>query len=145
MYQFGVDDRIIEPADVSSRLLAAYRYAAPRVIEQDGRESWASALSLAPVPKRRNIEPARFDDMSPDCDEPKARTRNNSQGVRGKVACANSAAVLPASSRFRFTITARPGAGSHTVRAINRIHRYPDAGVWAAGGTSGGSHRWACG
>jgi predicted TIM-barrel fold metal-dependent hydrolase len=81
---FSVDDHIIEPADVwSSRVPDRYREAAPRVVEEEGREYWvyedrrASTMGLNAVAKKPreewDMDPVRFSDMAPGCYDPKAR------------------------------------------------------------------------
>jgi predicted TIM-barrel fold metal-dependent hydrolase len=98
MYKlFSVDDHIIEPADVwSSRVPARFRDAAPRVIEENGREFWeyegvrSGTMGLNAVagwPRERwSMEPARFADMIPGCYDPKERTADLlSQGILASV------------------------------------------------------------
>src|SRR2546426_3328056 len=94
---FSVDDHVVEPADVwSSRVPARFRDAAPRVIEEGGREFWvyedqrAMTMGLNAVagkPRDQwSLEPTRFSDMIPGCYDPKERAKDMlSQGVLATV------------------------------------------------------------
>jgi predicted TIM-barrel fold metal-dependent hydrolase len=84
---FSADDHIIEPPGVwQNRVPRRYRDAAPRVIEEDGREYWVyentrgETMGLnAVVGKRRdqyNPDPVRFADMRPGCYDPVERAKD---------------------------------------------------------------------
>ena len=84
---FSADDHIIEHANVwQDRVPAKFKEAAPRVIEEDGREYWlyedtrGETMGLnAVVGKPRdqlNNDPIRFSDMRPGCYDPAERAKD---------------------------------------------------------------------
>jgi predicted TIM-barrel fold metal-dependent hydrolase len=85
VYQlFSVDDHVIEPPDTwSSRVPAAMRDRAPKVVDFHGRQAWAFEDTVEPQmglnavagkPREEwGMEPTRFDDMIPGCYDPAAR------------------------------------------------------------------------
>ncbi len=124
---FSVDDHIIEPADVwSSRVPKRFRDAAPRVIEDDGREYWvyegrrAETMGLNAVAGKPrelwNMEPVRFSDMIEGCYNAKARARDLlSQNVLSSV----SFPTLPRFGGMLFATFADKELADHCVRAWN--------------------------
>src|SRR5579862_165104 len=106
---FSADDHIIEPAGVwQDRVPARFREAAPRVVEEDGREFWVYAgvrsetMGLNAVVGRPrdqvNPDPLRFADMRPGCYDPVERARDMlSDGIFASV-------LFPTLPRFSGTL-----------------------------------------
>ena len=106
---FSADDHIIEPAGVwQDRVPAKYRDAAPKVIEDDGREFWTyedtrgETMGLNAVvgrPKDElNLDPIRFSEMRTACYDPKLRAEDMlADGIVGSV-------LFPTLPRFAGTL-----------------------------------------
>jgi predicted TIM-barrel fold metal-dependent hydrolase len=106
---FSADDHIIEPANVwQDRVASKFKEAAPRVIEEDGREYWVYAgtrsetMGLNAVvgkpQEERDNEPVRFSDMRPGCYDPKERAKDLlSDGIYASV-------LFPTLPRFSGTL-----------------------------------------
>jgi predicted TIM-barrel fold metal-dependent hydrolase len=106
---FSADDHIIEHARVwQDRVPQRFQEAAPRVIEEDGREYWVYAgmrgetMGLSAVvgrPKDQvNLDPVRFADMRPGCYDPRERAKDLfSDGIYASV-------LFPSLPRFSGTL-----------------------------------------
>ncbi len=106
---FSADDHIIEHATVwQDRVPAKYRDAAPRVIEEDGREYWVydgvrgETMGLNAVVGRprdqHNPDPIRFADMRAGCYDPVERAKDMlSDGIVASV-------LFPSLPRFAGTL-----------------------------------------
>jgi predicted TIM-barrel fold metal-dependent hydrolase len=106
---FSADDHIIEHARVwQDRVPAKYRDAAPRVIEEDGREYWlyedtrGETMGLNAVVGRPrdqlNPDPIRFSEMRAGCYDPAERAKDMlADGIFGSV-------LFPTLPRFAGTL-----------------------------------------